>query len=183
MRDVTIARNYAVALLELARKGGDLGAWGALIGGLADAIGATPTLRLFLESPRISAGEKSAVLEASFRAAPRSFVLFLHALVRNRRQMLIPEISAAYSDLVDEVEGRIHAMVTVARETGDAEREAIAKHLSRTFGKDVVPHLLIQPEIMGGVVVRVGDTVMDGSVRRRLGTLRAAMLGRAAGSA
>lgn len=178
MRDATIARNYAEALLELARKADDLEGWGELIGGLSDAIGFEPMLRLFLESPRISAAEKSAVLAASFRDAPRSFVLFLRALVRNRRQTLVPEISAAYSDLVDEVEGRIHANVTVARETSTAERQAIAQRLSGTFGKQVVPHLTIHPPIMGGLIVRVGDTVMDGSVRRRLATLRAAMMGR-----
>ena len=178
MRDVTIARNYAEALLDLAREAQDLGGWGALIGGLSDAIGRDRTLRLFLESPRISGAEKSAVLGAAFQRAPRSFVLFLQALVRNRRQTLIPEIAVAYLDLVDEVEGRIHAMVTVARDTNDAEREAIAKQLSRTFGKQVVPHLTVNPSIMGGVVVRVGDTVLDGSVRKRLGTLRTRMVAR-----
>ncbi len=54
-------------------------------------------------------------------------------------------------------------MVTVARETGDAERAAIAGELSRVFGKEVVPHLTVRPEILGGVVVRIGDT-RDGRV-------------------
>jgi F-type H+-transporting ATPase subunit delta len=64
----------------------------------------------------------------------------------------------------------------VARETSDADREAIAKQLSRVFGKEVVPHLSVHPEILGGVVVRVGDAVMDGSVLKRLGTLKAALV-------
>ena len=66
-------------------------------------------------------------------------------------------------------------MVSVARETNDADRAAIAKELSRVFGKQVVPHLSVHPEILGGLVVRVGDEVMDGSVRKRLGTLKAAL--------
>jgi F-type H+-transporting ATPase subunit delta len=64
----------------------------------------------------------------------------------------------------------------VARETDEAGRAAIAGQLSRMFGKDVVPHITVDPAIMGGVVVHVGDTVLDGSVRRRLSSLRRRML-------
>lgn len=176
MRDVTIAENYAEALFDLAKKAGDLHGWEALIGGLADAMGEDRTLRLFLESPRIAAADKTRVLAQAFAAAPRTFVLFLQAVVHNRRQMLIPEISAAYMDLVDEVEGRMHAMVTVARETSDADRRAIAAQLSKVFGKEVVPHLSVHPAILGGAIVRVGDYVMDGSVRKRLALLKAALV-------
>jgi F-type H+-transporting ATPase subunit delta len=108
---------------------------------------------------------------------PRNFVRFLQALVRNRRQMLIPAIAHEYLDLVDRVEGRVHASVTVAREADDSDRQMIAQQLSRALGKDVVPHFHVDAGILGGLVVRVGDTVLDGSVRRRLATLRARMLG------
>jgi len=57
-----------------------------------------------------------------------------------------------------------------------AERTAVAQQLSRAIGKEVVPHFHVNPSILGGVVVRVGDTVLDGSVRRRLSTLRTRML-------
>ena len=90
--------------------------------------------------------------------------------------MLIPEIAREYLDLVDAAEGRMHARVTVARETSDADKAAISAQLSRMFGKEVVPHLSIDPSIMGGVVVHVGDTVLDGSVRKRLLSLRRRML-------
>ncbi len=176
MRDVTIAENYAETLFALAKRANDLPGWEALIGGLADAMGSDRTLRLFLESPRIAATDKNKVLGQAFERAPRHFVLFLQAVVHNRRQMLIPDISAAYMDLVDRVEGRMHATVTVARETSNADRDMIAAQLSRAFGKNVVPHVSVQPAILGGVVVRIGDTVMDGSMRKRLGLLRAALL-------
>jgi F-type H+-transporting ATPase subunit delta len=177
MRDTTIARNYAETLLALAGKANDLRGWGAMITDLADAMGQNPTLRLFLESPRIGAAEKNAVLMAAFKdTMPRNFLRFLLSLVTHRRQMLIPEIAREYLDLVDAAEGRIHARVTVARETPDDERSAIAKQLSRLFGKDVVPHLSVDPSIMGGVIVHVGDTVLDGSVRKRLMLMRRRML-------
>jgi F-type H+-transporting ATPase subunit delta len=90
--------------------------------------------------------------------------------------MLLPQIAREYHDLVDQVEGRIRASVTVAQEAADGERRAISKELSRAYGKEVVPHFVVNPAILGGVVVRVGDTVLDGSVRRRLASLRSRML-------
>jgi F-type H+-transporting ATPase subunit delta len=65
----------------------------------------------------------------------------------------------------------------VARDADEADRQVIATQLSRALGKDVVPHFHVNPAILGGVVVRVGDTVLDGSIRRRLAALRANMLG------
>jgi F-type H+-transporting ATPase subunit delta len=177
MRDSTIARNYAETLLVLAQKAGDLRGWGAMLNDVANAMGQDPKLRLFLESPRVAAVVKTRVLgEALQDRMPRLMVRFLQALVMHRRQMLIPQIAQEYADLVDAVEGRMHANVTVARETSAEETSVIAKQLSRVFGKDVVPHLTIDPTIMGGLVVHVGDTVLDGSVRRRLTTLRRRML-------
>ena len=177
MRDSTIARNYAETLLELGKRGNDMRGWGAMITDVAGAMGQNPRLRLFLESPRVSAQDKNTVLGKAFgTAAPRNFVRFLQSLVTHRRQMLIPEIAREYMDLLDAAEGRMHANVTVARETGDEEKSLIAQQLSRVFGKDVVPHLTVDPSIMGGVIVNVGDTVLDGSVRKRLATLRRRMV-------
>ena len=173
MRNTTIARNYAEALLSLARKANDLAGYGSMMNAVADAMQRDPSLRLFLESPRVSAQEKNAVLARAFQdRMPRLFVLYLQTLVKKRRQMLIPEIAVAYASLVDEIEGRIHAQVTVAREPTDADRAEIAAQLTRALGREVVPHLAVNPAILGGLVVRVGDTVMDGSVRRRLSQLR-----------
>jgi len=176
MREPTIARNYAEALLELAQKAGDLRGWGEMIDRIADAMDTDRRLRVFLESPRVSAQRKNEIFQKAFGSQlPRNFVRYLQALVTHRRQMLIPAIAHQYHDLVDQVEGRVHASVTVVRETDEADRALVTKHLSRTLGKDVVPHFHVNPSILGGVIVRVGDTVLDGSVRRRLLKLKAAM--------
>ena len=177
MRDATIARNYAEALLALARKAGDLDGFGAAISGLAAAVAGEPRLTNFLASPSVSAADKSRLLEQAFAGKmPRVMVRFLQKLVDNRRQMLLSDIATAYATLVDEQEGRVHAQVTVARQVTDADTAAIVARLSATLGKQVVPHVLVNPAILGGVVVKVGDTVMDGSVRKRLATLRGRLL-------
>ena len=178
MREPTIATNYAETLLELAQRSGDLRAWGDMLDSIAEAMESDKRLRTFLESPRVSAQKKNEVMQKAYGAQlPRNFLRFLQALVTNRRQMLIPEIAHAYHDLVDQVEGRVHASVTVAREADEADRDLVVTQLSRVLGKQVVPHFHLNPSILGGVIVRVGDTVLDGSIRRRLATLRSRMLG------
>ena len=177
MRQATIARNYAEALLELAKKAEDLRGWGALIQSIADAVERDPKLRVFLETPRVDGRTKAAVLRKALSdRAPAKFVRFIETLVRNRRQTLIPDIAREYFDLVDRVENRIHATVTVAREADEKTTKVIADRLSKVFQKTVVPHVTVDPRILGGAIVRVGDMVMDGSVRRRLGALRRRML-------
>ena len=179
MRDSTIARNYAEALLALARKANDLAGWGRMIDDVADAVERDDRLRRFLQAPQIDASAKSDVLAKAFQdRMPRLFVRFLQQLIKNRRQMLIPEIAIEYRNLVDEVEGRIHAQVTLAKPVGEQERAAIAGQLTRVLGRPVVPQVRVNPNILGGVIVRVGDRVMDGSVRRRLGMLKSRMTAR-----
>ncbi len=177
MREPTIARNYAETLLELAQKAGDLRAWGEMIDRVADAMESDRRLRVFLESPRVSAQRKNEILQKAFGGQlPRNFVRYLQALVTHRRQLLIPAIAHEYHNLVDRVEGRVHASVTVVREADESDVALVTSHLSRSLGKDVVPHFHVNPSILGGVIVRVGDTVLDGSVRRRLAKLRARMV-------
>ncbi len=178
MREPTIARNYAETLLELASRAKDLRGWGEMISQLAGSVETDRRLRIFLESPRVSAQKKNEVIRKAYEGQlPRNFIRFVQALVTHRRQMLLPAIAHEYMDLVDQAEGRIHASVTVAREVTDDERAAVVKQLSRSIGREVVPHFHVNPRILGGLVVRVGDTVLDGSVQRRLSILRAKMMG------
>jgi len=177
MNEQRIGRNYAEALLTLARKSGEEEQWGALIEAIAVAMRENPMLRTFLESPKLSASRKIDLLNKALAAgAPPVFLRFLETVILKRRQMLIPEIASEYRMLIDASEDRVHVNVTVAREPEKPEKDALAKQLSRLFGKRVVPHISLDPAILGGVIVKVGDTVMDGSVRRRLATLKQRML-------
>ena len=169
----TVARNYAETLLSLATAAGNTAEWGTMLRHVASAITQDLTLQRFLESPRIPAEHKTSMLKRALGdKVPRPFMVFLEKLVQNRRQSLIPIIADEYDTLLDATNGIVHARVTVARETSDDERNVIASRLSAAMGRNVIPHLQVDPSILGGVVVRVGDTVMDGSVRRKLGVLR-----------
>jgi F-type H+-transporting ATPase subunit delta len=178
MREQSISKNYAEALLALATKANATDEWGGLIHALAGAIEENVTLTRFLAAPQVSATQKSTIIGKGLAGkAPPLFIKFVQKVVTNRRQMLIPTIASAYTSLLDEAAGRVHARVTFAKAVSDADRDAIAAQLSRVLKKTVVPHVTVNPQILGGVVVRIGDTVMDGSVRRRLATVRSKMLG------
>jgi F-type H+-transporting ATPase subunit delta len=177
MRDPTLARNYADALVSLARKANDLAGWGTMISDVADAIARDVRLRLFLESPRVPVEQKNEVIARAFQdRMPRLFVRFLQSVIRHRRQALIPEMAIQYQALVDEIEGRVHAQVTVSREPDGKLEKTVSERLSKVLGKSVVPHFTIDESILGGTVIRIGDTVMDGSVKRRLERLRRRMM-------
>jgi F-type H+-transporting ATPase subunit delta len=177
MRDSTIARNYAEVLVTLAKRAEDLEGWGKMFADVANLVESDVKVRRFLESPRVPAMAKKAILVKAFQdRMPRLMVRFLEQLVTNRRQLLIPAIATEYAALVDERIGRVRAEVTLAREPLPGEVEAIAASLSKTLGRTAVPHVRINPEIMGGVIIRVGDFVKDGSVRRRLGVLRSRLV-------
>jgi F-type H+-transporting ATPase subunit delta len=180
MNDATIGRNYAETLLVLAKREKEEEEWGTLIESVAEGM-REGMLRTFLESPKIAAAQKIEVLQKALRKrVPHLFLRFLETVIMKRRQMVIPSIASEYRALMDESEDRVHAMVTVARDPGEPEKDALKRQLSRLFGKKVVPHYSLNPAILGGVIVKVGDTVMDGSVRRRLATLRSRMLASAA---
>lgn len=174
----TVGRNYAEALLTLATKAGDPTGWGALVRQIADAIDGDVQLRRFLESPKVTVGEKVSVFSKALGdRVPAMLLRWLNALVRNRRQAMLPAIADEYHTLLDASENRVHARLTFATEPGATDTADIAARLSSVLGKTVVPHVVIDPAVIGGVVVRIGDTIMDGSVRRRLQVMRGRLTG------
>lgn len=180
LESTTVARNYAEVLHSLAQKAGDAAGWGTLIEAVAQAVSSDITMRRFLESPKIAGEQKRAAIRRAFATQlPAPFVKFLEMLITKRRQTAIAQIATEYRAILDAAAGRVHASVTVARPMDAAGVESLAAALSKAFGATVVPHVLVDAELIGGVVVRVGDKVMDGSVRKRMQSLRARMMGTA----
>lgn len=178
MREPTIARNYAEALFELGERSGETELFGDLLEAVAGAIQADDRIRLTLETPRVSKPEKQRLLERALEdRAPPAFVRFLVAVVKRGRQGLIPAISRAYLGLVDLKLNRVHAGVTMVRKPDSKLALEIRRRLSDVTGSEVVPHFRESPRILGGIIVRIGDRIMDGSLRRRLLALRRQMLG------
>ncbi len=178
MRDETVAKNYAATLFELARRHDGLETYGAAIATIASVIDEDPKFRLFLETPRIEDEEKKAVVRRVFgEVLPKHVVNFVMVTIDKRRQRLLREVSQGYDLLLDGHLGREHVEVTVARPVDDATKELISERLSSALGTRVIPHVRVKPEILGGLVVRTGDTIYDGSIRRRVDGMRRRLLG------
>ena len=177
MRDETVARNYAETLFELADRNDAIEGYGEAIESVAKAIEEHDDFRLFLETPRIEDEEKKRVVKKVFGdRLPKHVVNFVLVTIDKRRQRILRDIATQYHALLDERMGREHVQVSVARPVDDATREVIAERLSAALGKKAIPHVRVRPEIIGGIVVRTGDTIYDGSVRRRLDGMRRRLL-------
>ena len=177
MRDETVARNYAETLFELARRHDATEAYGEGLESVAALLDEDPRFRLFLETPRIDDDEKKSLLRKVFsEVLPRHVLNFVLVTIDKRRQRLLREISRGYLLLLDEHMGREHVEVTVARELDEDARRMVAERLSGVLGKEAIPHVRVRPDLIGGLIVRTGDTIYDGSVRRRLEGMRRRLL-------
>jgi F-type H+-transporting ATPase subunit delta len=136
-----------------------------------------PKFRLFMDTPRIDDEDKKAVVRKAFgEALPAHVVNFVLVTIDKRRQRLLRAIASEYLELLDAHLGRAHVQVTVARPVDDATRQMITDKLSVVLGMQAIPHVRVRPEIIGGLIVRTGDTIYDGSIRRRLDGMRRALL-------
>jgi F-type H+-transporting ATPase subunit delta len=172
----TVARNYAEVLFDIAGRSGQPERYADLIDAVAAAVDTIPRVQAVLMSPRIPKSEKARFLGAALKDTPRDFVLWLQALVKRGRQGILREVASEYLALVDEKLNRVRASVTLARQPDDKLRKTIEENLGRQLDKQVIATYLVEPDILGGAIIRVRDRVLDGSVRRRLTKLRRQLL-------
>jgi len=178
-----IARNYAETLFELGRRhGGDdaVDGFGEALESVAGLLREEPRIREFLEMPRVDAEAKKRVLDQALRGRIPGLVLrFLLVVIEKRRQSLIHEIARQYAELVDVARGRIRAEVVLARDADEKLRAEIVERLEHRLGRTVLASFRVDPSLLGGIVVRAGGEVLDGSLARRyVGLRRRLMEGR-----
>jgi F-type H+-transporting ATPase subunit delta len=175
VRAEIIARNYAETLMTLAERQGPEAPeqFGGALDELAGMLEGDPRTRQFLETPRVRPEQKKAALRQSLAGrAPELFVRFVMVLVDKRRQSLLPEIAQAYRDLVDQRMGRARVDVTISHAPDAALQGEIQRALEVQLGRTVVATYRVDPDLLGGMVLRLGDEVLDGSVRSRAAGLR-----------
>ena len=173
MTNETIARSYATTLFELAQSHEGLDAFAGSMDMVVELLDKNPSFRTFLETPRIADRDKKAVLKKVFGdALPRTLLNFLQVTIDKRRQRLLGTIAEEFSALLDEHRGRAHVTVTVARPLDEGAMAELSEKLSTLLGKEAIPHVRVKPEILGGVQMKSGDTVYDGTLRRRIKQLR-----------
>jgi F-type H+-transporting ATPase subunit delta len=176
LRNETIARNYAETLFQLGERSGNTARYVDLLDAVAAAVEQTPRLQAVLMSPKVPKTEKARILGGALREAPREFVLFLQAMVKRGRQQLLRQVATEYLALLDQKLDRLRAGVILARTPDEKLKRDIQDLLSRQLRKQVIPAFTVDPEILGGAIIRVGERVLDGSVRRRMTKLRRQLL-------
>lgn len=168
-----VGEQYARALLQLGQASGTTDELLNQLGWLSGVVRELPKLAGLLESPRVSLADKEGVLAKALNdRVSRDFLNFARLLVRKGRFDCLPAIQSAAVRLRDEVTGRVRGVVTVAHPVTDQAVAGLAANLGKKLGREVQLTSEVDPAIIGGVVVRVGDTVYDASVRNRLKQLR-----------
>ena len=172
----TIARSYAEGVYDLAVKHKTQDDFLAGFAAL-DVVLADDQVRAFLESPRINTPTKKKAMRAALSGHVNPlFMNFVLLVLDKRRQKLYSQIATGFRALIEEAAGRLHVQVTLAH-TPSPELEAdIRDRLSKIFGKTVIPHVSVDEKILGGIIVRQGDAIIDGSLRRKLMGLRHRLL-------
>ncbi len=171
MAKAPTAKRYAEALFALAREQHAEGAWQDALSSARDAL-SEPTAVLYFSEPRIARERKLEAVAMVAEGQDRLIVNFLGLLVGRQATSLLPAIVAAYGALLNESTGRVQASVATAAPLSDRQRARLTALLSAALEKSVALDVREASEIIGGMVVRVGDQVIDGSVRSRLAALR-----------
>ena len=166
------AKRYAQAVLSLARDRKTLDAWQADLGTL-NALMSDPKAGQFFASPRISLREKLQLIDSALLNAQPEARNLARLLAERNRLGVIPDLYRIYTDARLADQGIAVANVTTAEDLSQAEQAAIAEQLKRLVGKEIEMRMKTDPAIIGGIVARVGDQLIDGSVATRLRQLRA----------
>jgi ATP synthase F1 delta subunit len=166
------ARVYADALFEVAREKGKLDAIRDELGQFADALDGNRELRVFFFSPYFSSAEKAAGLRRAVSGADQELLNFLELLIEKGRMPEVFGIRRQLDELWKRENRRIDVTVTSAVELDRAVVERVGEEIERQTGQRVELASRVDGEILGGIVLQVGNMVLDASIRSRLEKLR-----------
>lgn len=173
MSQLTVSRRYAQALLSEAATEGSSDTIDADVAVLRDALVASRELRWVFESPVISRERKRDVVRAVFKGKVSDLTLgFAQLLIEKKRESLLEDILEAYHVLRNEQLGITNIEVRVPFELSADDEKTLIEALKQKTGGSVRLETVLSPELIGGMVIRIGDLVYDGSAVNQLATLR-----------
>lgn len=171
--DIRAARRYAKALFNAALAANQVEAAGAGLSEVTSAAAGSPQLMTVLRHPLISRERKTEILRTLFESSlPPLVEHFLFLLVEKDRAGMIDTVSEEFARLVDEHQGIANAEAVTAVAMGEGERDALLQQLQTATGKTIRLTTRVDEELLGGLVVRVGDRMIDGSVASQLQRMR-----------
>lgn len=178
MADETLARRYATAVFMLATDAGAVERVGADLSEIAKAIDGEESVRAYFLSPVIARADKEKTLLGVFGGRVGDIALHtLLLLVRKRREKLLDELVAEYKKIEQAARGVEPLVVTSAHEIAPNDLRTLIEKLERAYGKKFEASVTLDPSLIGGVRVAMGDRVFDGSVAGRLEELTRTLFG------
>ncbi len=167
-----LARVYARALFEVALEQGKLDVLREQLAQFADALTENRQLAVFFFSPYFSTKEKQEGLTRVLEGADESFLNFLELLIENHRMPVIFRVSQQYESLWEQENRMLPVEITSAIELDSSMTEELGRTIGERSGRRVTLATRVDPEILGGIIVRVGNSILDASIRNRLEQLR-----------
>ena len=167
-----IAAVYARSLFEVAKEQDKLDLIREQLGAFADALNDTRELQVFFFSPYFSTQEKEDGLAKAVTGADPAFENFLQLLIENHRMPVVFRVRRVYEELWREENKLLLVQVTSAVELDAKTVESIGERIGEQTGRKIDLSAEVQPDILGGIVVRVGNSILDASIRNRLEQLR-----------
>jgi F-type H+-transporting ATPase subunit delta len=167
-----IAQFYARALFEVASEQDTLDRVHDELGAFADAMGQSRELMSFFFSPYFSVPEKKEGLERAVTGASPAFANFLQALIERHRMPAIFRIRTEFNALWDEARKLLPVQIISAIALDESEVRSLGERIGRQVDRQVQVSAEVDPDILGGVVLRVGNVILDASIRNRLEQLR-----------
>jgi F-type H+-transporting ATPase subunit delta len=167
-----VAEVYARALFEVARERDKLDQIHDQLGQFADAMEENRDLAVFFFSPHFSSDEKKDALHRAVTEAEEAFVNFLEALLERHRMPVIFRVRTRFAELYEEERKLLGVEVTSAVELGKDTVQSIGDRVQEQTGRTVELSSRVDPDILGGIVLRVGNFILDASIRNRLEQLR-----------
>ena len=166
---------YANALADIALEQGAVEPVLKQLSEFGAAFAESAELRAFLATPGLSREAKHGVIEtlAARMGASKVIRNFLFVMIDNQRTPLLPDILEAFRQVIRRRQGVAEAEVSSAVNLNDAQKTQLLQTLERLTGKKIQAKYALEPELLGGAVVRIGDTIYDGSLRSRLNEMRA----------
>lgn len=165
---------YANALADIALAQGAAEPAAKQLNDFGSAYAQSAELRTFLASPAVTVEAKHAVIEKINGRMGASKIIrnFLFVITDHRRTQLIPEILAMFQQVIRQRQGVAEAQISSAVELSAAQKKELAATLTKVTGKKIETKYSLDPALLGGAVVRIGDTIYDGSLRSRLNEMR-----------
>ncbi|MGH7902716.1 MAG: F0F1 ATP synthase subunit delta [Candidatus Dormibacteraceae bacterium] len=171
------ARRYARAIFELALAEGSEAVWARRLE-ILDRLLSEPRVRAVVENPSLATSRRLEAIAAVIpKEAGAEGLNLARMLVTGRRSAVIGEIESEFQRLVDEASGRVRATATTAVELARRDREHLTRELSKRLGKKVRLEVRVDPAIVGGLVLQIGDRVVDASIASRLRQLHRQLAG------